>query len=282
MEYELHPDGSLTPLPKQNIDTGLGLERAARIVQDVASVYDTDGYQLIMEWIAARSGVAYGDSADATKAHRVLADHGRGMTFLVSDGVTPSNEGRGYVLRRVIRRAVQHGLRIGMETPFVAGLSDTVIDQMAGAYPELAEHRDRSTACSPEEERFGETLDRGMKLFEELAGDGGRSPARTRSRSRPRTASARADDRARAASAACRGRGRHRELMAEHREISRAGGESDERAAEFARDATSAPSSSATRSSTCSPRSGALGTSATAASSPSSASRRSTPPAAAR
>ena len=100
MEYELHPDSTLTPLPKQNIDTGLGLERTARIVQDVPSVYDTDGYQLIMDWIAGQSGVAYGDSADATKAHRVLADHGRGMTFLVGDGVTPSNEGRGYVLRR--------------------------------------------------------------------------------------------------------------------------------------------------------------------------------------
>src|ERR687883_650627 len=109
MEYELHPDGTLTPLPKQNIDTGLGLERAARIVQDVPSVYDTDGYQTIMQWIAAQSGVAYGDSPDATKAHRILADHGRGMTFLVAEGVTPSNEGRGYVLRRIVRRASQHG-----------------------------------------------------------------------------------------------------------------------------------------------------------------------------
>jgi alanyl-tRNA synthetase len=90
MQYELHPDGTLSELPKQNIDTGLGLERTARIVQDVPSVYDTDGYQTIMRWIASESGVAYGDSADATKAHRVLADHGRGMTFLVGDGVTPS------------------------------------------------------------------------------------------------------------------------------------------------------------------------------------------------
>ena len=74
-----------------------------------------------MQWIAEQSGVAYGDSPDATKAHRVLADHGRGMTFLVGDGVTPSNEGRGYVLRRIIRRAAQHGLRIGMQAPFLAG-----------------------------------------------------------------------------------------------------------------------------------------------------------------
>src|SRR5712691_1412568 len=158
MEYELHSDGTLTPLPRQNIDTGLGLERTARIVQNVPSVYDTDGYQLIMEWIASESGVAYRDSADATKAHRVLADHGRGMTFLVGDGVTPSNEGRGYVLRRIIRRAAQHGLRIGMHTPFLPGLAGAVIEQMAPAYPELAEHRDQILrVLGGEEERFGET-----------------------------------------------------------------------------------------------------------------------------
>ena len=173
MEYELHPDRTLTPLPTQNIDTGLGLERTARIVQNVASVYDTDGYQRIMSWIAETSGVAYGDSPDATKAHRVLADHGRGMTFIVAEGVTPSNEGRGYVLRRIIRRAVQHGLRIGMRAPFLAGLADTVIEQMGDAYPEIAEHRDQiHRILGAEEERFGETLERGMKLFEEAASRG--------------------------------------------------------------------------------------------------------------
>src|SRR3989449_1109265 len=173
MEYELHPDGTLTQLPKQNIDTGLGLERAARIVQQVPSVYDTDGYQTIMSWIASESGVGYGDSPDATKAHRVLADHGRGMTFLVSDGVTPSNEGRGYVLRRVIRRAVQHGMRIGLQAPFLPGLTDAVIEQMREAYPELEEHRrEIRQVVAAEEERFGETLERGMKLFEEAASRG--------------------------------------------------------------------------------------------------------------
>jgi len=139
----------------------------------VPSVYDTDGYQLIMDWIASKSGVAYGDSDDATKAHRVLADHGRGMTFLVGDGVTPSNEGRGYVLRRVIRRAAQHGLRIGMETPFLPGLADSVIEQMAEAYPELVEHRREIHAVlAAEEERFAQTLERGMSLFEEAAEKG--------------------------------------------------------------------------------------------------------------
>jgi alanyl-tRNA synthetase len=173
MAYELHADGTLTDLPKQNVDTGLGLERTARIVQGVPSVYDTDGYQTIMSWVAGHSGVAYGESEDATKAHRVLADHGRGMTFLVGDGVTPSNEGRGYVLRRIIRRAAQHGLRIGMQPPFLAGLSDAVIEQMGGAYPELVEHRrEIHEVLSAEEERFGETLERGMKIFEEAAARG--------------------------------------------------------------------------------------------------------------
>ena len=173
MAYEQHPDGTLTELPKQNIDTGLGLERAARIVQDVASVYDTDGYQLIMDWIARQSGIAYGETEDATKAHRVLADHGRGMTFIVAEGVTPSNEGRGYVLRRVIRRAVQHGLRIGMQSPFLPGLADTVIEQMGDAYPELVAHAGEiRQILAAEEERFAETLERGMKLFEEAAAGG--------------------------------------------------------------------------------------------------------------
>src|SRR6478672_1288080 len=173
MTYELHADGTLTPLPKQNIDTGMGLERAATTLQDVISVYDTDGYRSIMDCIETRSGVAYEASTDDTETHRVLADHGRGMTFLVGDGVTPSNEGRGYVLRRVIRRATQHGLRIGMEAPFLPGLAGAVIDQMGEAYPELREHaREITQVLAAEEERFGETLERGMKLFDEAAASG--------------------------------------------------------------------------------------------------------------
>jgi len=173
MAYELHPDGTLTDLPKQNIDTGLGLERIARIVQQVPSVYDTDGYQMIMQWVASRADAAYGDSVDATKAHRVLADHGRGMTFLVGDGVTPSNEGRGYVLRRIIRRAIQHGMRINVEAPFLAGLAGAVIEQMGDAYPELVEHRrEIAEVLAAEEEQFAKTLERGMKLFEDAARSG--------------------------------------------------------------------------------------------------------------
>jgi alanyl-tRNA synthetase len=173
MAYELHADGTLTELPSKNIDTGWGLERVARVVQGVASVYDTDGYQLIMDWVAQQSGAAYGSSEDATKAHRVLADHGRAMTFIAAEGVAPSNEGRGYVLRRIIRRAVQHGLRIGMHSPFLSGLADVVIEQMGRAYPELVEHRrDIHRVLAAEEERFGETLERGMRRFEAAAAKG--------------------------------------------------------------------------------------------------------------
>jgi alanyl-tRNA synthetase len=173
MEFELHPDGSLTPLPKQNIDTGMGLERAARILQLVDSVYDADVYQRIMAWIAEESGVAYGETDQATKAHRILADHGRGMTFLAAEGVAPSNEGRGYVMRRIVRRAVLQAGRIGLEPPFLAGLSDVVIEQMGEPYPELSEHRGEiHRMLAAEEERFSETLARGLRLFEEVAHDG--------------------------------------------------------------------------------------------------------------
>jgi alanyl-tRNA synthetase len=170
MEFELHVDGKLTPLPKQNVDTGMGSERTAAILQDVMTVYETDVYQAIMRWIAEQSGVAYGDSPEATKAHRVLADHGRGMTFLAADGIAPSNEGRGYVMRRIIRRAVQQGDRVGLQAPYLAQLSDVVIEQMKDGYPELEEHRDEiHRILSAEEERFGKTLERGLRLFEEVA-----------------------------------------------------------------------------------------------------------------
>ena len=169
MAYEQHPDGTLTPLPKENIDTGLGLERGAAILQDVMSVYETDGYQRIMEWIAAESGVAYGDSPAATKAHRILADHGRGMAFLVGDGVKPANDKAGYILRRIIRRAVVQARRIGLEDMW--RLPSVVVEQMVDAYPELG--REATTIereIRAEEERFLETLARGLERFEELAG----------------------------------------------------------------------------------------------------------------
>jgi alanyl-tRNA synthetase len=149
----------------------MGLERAATILQGVIATYDTDGYQEIMNWIAEESGVAYGDSEAATKAHRILADHGRGMTFLVGDGVMPSNEGRGYVLRRIIRRAVQQARTIGLSDLW--RITDIVVEQMGTWYPELVENRALiSETIKAEEERFSQTLERGLKVFEEIAARG--------------------------------------------------------------------------------------------------------------
>ena len=168
MEFDLGAHGALTPLPRQNIDTGMGLERCAMLVQDVESIFDTDGFRLIMDWIAEESGVAYGTSQEATKAHRVLCDHGRGVAFLVAEGVTPSNEGRGYVLRRLIRRSVVQARRIGL--PAVYPLPRIVIEQVGPWYPELVENAGEiERVVKAEEERFRETLDRGMKEFDELA-----------------------------------------------------------------------------------------------------------------
>jgi alanyl-tRNA synthetase len=169
-EFEQHADGSLTPLPRQNIDTGLGLERGTAILQDVYSVYEIDSFREIMDWVTEASGSASDESDLATKAHRVLADHGRGMVFLAAEGVKPGNLGRSYVMRRVIRRAVQHGSRIGLEAPFLARLAEVVIEQMGDVYPELREHAEEiKSVLTAEEERFSQTLARGMRLFEELA-----------------------------------------------------------------------------------------------------------------
>jgi alanyl-tRNA synthetase len=237
MEYELHPDRTLTPLPTQNVDTGMGLERLAAIMQDVRSVYETDGYQSIMTWIEAESGVAWDADETATKAHRVLADHGRGMTFLVGDGVTPSNEGRGYVLRRVVRRAVQQARKIGLDDLW--RISDVVVEQMAPWYPELSENRERiRDVLRDEEERFSVTLSRGMRLFEEVAAKGDVSDedafALTATYGFPLELTTELA-RERGLAVDVDGFGR---LMEEHREISR--GDADrgvERAADFSRGA---------------------------------------------
>jgi alanyl-tRNA synthetase len=171
MEFDLGADGTLTPLPKPVIDTGLGLERTAAIQQGVVSVYETDGFQALMDWVEEESGVAWTRSESAMKAHRIIADHGRGMTFLVADGVLPSNEGRGYVLRRVIRRAVQQARGLGLTDLW--RISDLVVDQMAYWYPELEEHRKRiAETLKTEEEGFLRTLERGMRLFEEVVAGG--------------------------------------------------------------------------------------------------------------
>jgi alanyl-tRNA synthetase len=171
MEFDLHGDGTLTKLPKQNIDTGMGLERGAMLLQGADSIFDTDGFRLIMDWIERESGVAYGSSPAATKAHRAITDHARGMTFVIAEGVRPSNEGRGYVLRRLIRRAVVQARRIGLEGLY--RIPAIVVEQVGAWYPEVVEHRDEiARVVREEEERFSQTLERAMGLFDEIAAKG--------------------------------------------------------------------------------------------------------------
>nr|MBA3347364.1 alanine--tRNA ligase [Actinomycetota bacterium] len=234
MEFELHGDGRVTPLPKQNVDTGMGLERTAAIMQGVTSVYETDGYQAIMSWIAAESGVAYGQSERATKAHRILADHGRGMTFLAADGVTPSNEGRGYILRRIIRRAVQQARAI--ELPHLWPLTDVVAEQMNAWYPELEAGREQiQGVIRAEEERFSETLERGMKLFEEVVAKGRVSGQDAFDLTATYGFPLELTTELARASGVEVNEEEFTALMAEHREISRAGtGRTGARAADFA------------------------------------------------
>ena len=224
MEFDRHADGTLTPLPKQNIDTGMGLERGSMLLQGAESIFDTDGFRLIMDWIARESGVGYHDSPAATKAHRVISDHGRGMTFLVAEGVTPSNEGRGYVLRRLIRRAVVQARRIGLEDVYrVTGI---VADQVGPWYPEVVEHRETvERVVRAEEERFRETLERGLKVFEELAGrdaiTGEEAFTLAATHGFPIELTVElAEERGQAVDV-----DGYREEMARHREISRAGGD---------------------------------------------------------
>ena len=177
MEFDLADDGTLTPLPQQNIDTGMGLERAAMLLQEADSVFDIDTFEPLLAWIGAKANVAYGSSDEATKAYRVVAEHARTAAFLVAEGIAPSNEGRGYVLRRVIRRAVQFGRRLGLEPPFLFELADVVREQLGPVYPELEERRaEVGELIRAEEERFRETLARGEKLFEEMVAKGEITP----------------------------------------------------------------------------------------------------------
>jgi alanyl-tRNA synthetase len=169
MQYDQNPANVLTPLPTQNIDTGLGLNRLAAILQDVPSVFETDQFAPLIALGEELSGRAYGEDPAADRALRVLADHGRGMTFLVADGVVPSNEERGYVLRRVMRRAIQRGRSLGLPPGFLPRYGERVIELMGSAYPELPEQREAiATWLRAEEESFGRTLEQGTRLLDEL------------------------------------------------------------------------------------------------------------------
>jgi alanyl-tRNA synthetase len=179
MQFEQTAAGR-TPLPRPSIDTGAGLERVAAVLQGVYSNYDTDGFQPLIRRAATESGVAYGKSDDTDTSLRVIADHARATAFLVADGVMPSNEGRGYVLRRIMRRAIRFGVKLGFERPFLHMMTDQVARDMGEAYPELAARsRFVEEVVRGEEERFRRTIDRGSRLLDaELtrAGRGGTVP----------------------------------------------------------------------------------------------------------
>ena len=164
--YDQDESGKLTPLPKKNIDTGMGLERMAAILQDVPSVYQIDTFAPLIELAEEKSGLSYGDDEAATRAMRIVADHSRGMSFLLATGVVPSNEDRGYVLRRVMRRAIQQGRTLGFESGWLSEFTDRTVEMMASAHPQLAAEKDRIDRwVRVEEESFGRTLDRGTTLL---------------------------------------------------------------------------------------------------------------------
>ncbi len=169
MQFERAADGHLTPLPRPSIDTGAGLERIAAVVQGKRSNYDTDIFQNVIRAIEKVAGKRYGH-ADAPDdvSMRVVADHARATTFLVGDGVLPSNEGRGYVLRRIMRRAIRHGKRLGLDQVFLARICEAVIAEMGDVYPEIRENRAFVVkVAEQEEESFRRTLDKGLTILEE-------------------------------------------------------------------------------------------------------------------
>ncbi|HEY0757011.1 MAG TPA: alanine--tRNA ligase [Ktedonobacteraceae bacterium] len=172
MQYFQDLDGSRSPLPSKNIDTGFGLERIALLLQGKESVFDTDLFRPIIDKFASLAGVSYGHDPKADASLRVIADHGRALVFLAADGVLPSNEGRGYIFRRVLRRAVRHGKLLGLDKPFLTEAADTVIDLLKKHYTELSLRRTRIVEIlSFEEEKFGQTLSAGLALLNDLLQD---------------------------------------------------------------------------------------------------------------
>jgi alanyl-tRNA synthetase len=167
-QYDQDEHGGLSPLPASNIDTGMGLERVAALTQNVESVYMTDMFHPLVELGQELAGHRLGEDPRADVALRVVADHSRAMSFLIADGVLPGNEGRGYVLRRVIRRAARLSRNAQMEPPFLGRFAERVIEMLGGAYPELVDRRDTILRIvNAEEERFNRTLDQGLLLLEQ-------------------------------------------------------------------------------------------------------------------
>ncbi len=169
MSYDLAEDGSLTELPMRNIDTGMGLDRMAAILQDVPSVYETDHVRPLVDLAEELSGHRYDEGDAVTRAMRIVADHARGAAFLIADGVVPSNEDRGYILRRIMRRAIQQGNTLGLESPWLGRFAERTIELMGDAYPELVAERETIARwVGDEEESFGRTLVRGTELLQRL------------------------------------------------------------------------------------------------------------------
>ena len=168
MQYDRDAKGVMNPLPKPSVDTGAGLERIAAIAQQADTNYDTDAFQQIIQETAKLAGVEYVRSSDLAASFRVIADHSRAAAFLIADGVLPSNEGRGYVLRRIMRRAIRHGKKLGFEKPFMNKTVGFVVDQMRDAYPDLQTQRSfLERAVLAEEEQFFKTLDKGLSLLDD-------------------------------------------------------------------------------------------------------------------
>lgn len=172
-QFNKEEDGSYTNLPHPNIDTGLGLERIACIMQDTKSIFDVDTIQFILNQIVLLSGVEYEKSkSPADVSIRIITDHLRSMTFLIGDGVLPGNEGRNYVLRRLIRRAAMHGRKLGIEGSFLADLTGKVVDVSGKAYPELEKRRVMiHRIVNAEEQKFASTIDQGLKIIDEYIAD---------------------------------------------------------------------------------------------------------------
>jgi alanyl-tRNA synthetase len=172
MSYDLAEDGTLTPLPTKNIDTGMGLDRMAAVLQDVPSVFETDHVRPLIDLAEELSGRRYDEGGAVTRAMRIVADHSRGAAFLIADGVVPSNEDRGYILRRIMRRAIQQGNTLGLEAPWLGRFAERAIELMGDAYPELVAERETIERwVGDEEESFGRTLERGSELLERLVAE---------------------------------------------------------------------------------------------------------------
>jgi alanyl-tRNA synthetase len=166
-QYEQQEDERRIPLPRPNIDTGMGLERTVAALQGKASVYECDLFAPIIECVSRLAGKKYGEDAAHDRAISIVAEHGRAATFLIGDGVFPSNEGRGYVLRRVIRRAALFGRKLGLEGPFLGDVAQATVSEMGQQYPELVSNKDAIlSAIEAEEERFGQTLNVGLNLLD--------------------------------------------------------------------------------------------------------------------